>query len=171
DAFDLALIAGPVDDSRIAGFLMGSEMIMACLPADHPLASKEVIEFADLRGQPLVMFPEQMAPNIYRLFLTARHNEGFEPYTAKTEITPEHMMTSVVSGLGIGFVSSVSLNMAPAGVVLRPMSEPVQTMPISLAWREDKETPIVRDFIAAAREVVGEVRAPTKMPSIRPPRS
>ncbi|KAB2492628.1 LysR family transcriptional regulator [Priestia endophytica] len=110
---DLAFL-GPVprDDNDVEGTILFSEKILALLPSNHPLASKERIRLDQLRNDAFVLFPKGYV--LHRLAIDACKQSGFK---------------ANVSSVGEDLDAIKGLVSAGIGVTLLPESTLYETMP------------------------------------------
>ena len=130
---DLALlwnIATDVPHTRT----VGTERLVAVLPAGHRLAARESVRPEELGQEPLILFERRYAPAVYDTFVSqlASTNE----IIAAPVIDSSHRARVEATGQGRG-VTAVAASAADrldiAGVVLRPI-EPAARLELTAAW-------------------------------------
>jgi DNA-binding transcriptional LysR family regulator len=118
---------------------------MAVLPAGHRFAGKDEITEADLAGESLIWHGDQGAQPTKLPF----RNAGY-PVRGVDE-TLEH----VAAGRGISFLArSASVFYSHPDVVYVPVPELAPDQ-VCLAVTASQASPVVRDFVAAARSAAG----------------
>ena len=92
----------PADFESIA---LGRDPFWAALPADHRLARRKALRFADIAGEPFVLFPEAQGPVLYdRIRGLAIETAGDFRLAAETRRI--HSQLAIVSGgLGVGLIT------------------------------------------------------------------
>jgi DNA-binding transcriptional LysR family regulator len=155
DAIDAAFVRPPLVDDAIEVLDLGREPMVCVLPTRHPLARRRALHPDDLRGEPLVWWPEGHAPAPWRDMLAELYGEdpaGW-PAVARAEPEEERIVTAVAAGAGISFIGlERSRSLRVPGAVYRRFAAPEPTMGIALAWRRGTDLPALhrlRDIAAA----------------------
>lgn len=153
DHFDVGLAADEVDLSGVDHSLFASSRAVCAMPADHPLASRDVIRAEDLhRTAFLALAPEDRA--------RARMNEEFEAVGSQPEIVVETANSSTIcelalAGAGIGLVNSAAAEgFADRGLILRDF-EPAVYFKSYILFRPDAQRArLVQDFVRALKQAL-----------------
>lgn len=157
-----ALEAGDIDlaFARLDGDLgkaiewrpLTQERLMVALPADHPLAQRSRIELASLASEPLVMFARKVSPLYFdNLIATCRAN-GFSPRVLHEVRSVASQIAFVSCGQGIALVPAAMKKLAPANVVLRPLSKKVSVVTTTYAWNPQRDNPLVQALVRQLSE-------------------
>ncbi|ARP85629.1 LysR family transcriptional regulator [Bordetella genomosp. 9] len=107
---DMAFIEGDIPAGLPADTAVHAwrqDEVVAIVPADHPLADRRAITLADLAHYPLVM--REPGSGVRRLVERAFRSEGLAPGAALELAGVEGVKQAVRAGLGIGFVSAMSM--------------------------------------------------------------
>jgi DNA-binding transcriptional LysR family regulator len=151
---DLAIVWLPVPAAdRFAQLLLVEEPRHVALRAEHPLAGRREIEFAELLDEPFLALPEDAgSPRDY--WLAVEHRDGRPARIGGIVTNAEETFEAVLAGLGV-----VLLSAGNAEIYRRPgvATVPVRGIPpsrLALLWREDDHREAVRDFIRAAERSV-----------------
>jgi DNA-binding transcriptional LysR family regulator len=154
---DLALVVRrPADDIRqgIRVVHLLDDAFQAVLPTGHPLAAHQVIDLADLAGEPWVG-SEPPGPCLEPI-LDACAAAGFTPnFVTKSE---DYATTQgfVAAGLGVSLIPRLGLTRHP-GVTIRPVRRPEPVRTIYAAVREISLTqPAPRALIDALIDAAKE---------------
>ncbi|MEU4129446.1 LysR family transcriptional regulator [Streptomyces wuyuanensis] len=149
---DLALVVrphGPVDGVRLEHLL--DDPYRAVLPKGHPLATRRVVDLAELAGEPWVR-SEWPGPCLDAV-LDACATAGFSPDFA---VDGEDYATAqglVAAGLGIGMIPLTGLRSPHPGVVVRKVRRPEPVRAVHAAVRETApDTPALRGLLDALRD-------------------
>ncbi len=151
---DVAFMIRRPDDLPRGTLTIWNDQVLACLPKGHGLTQRDLVTFQDLRGEALILAPESSAPRTYRAFIEACEAQGFQPNIVEEAAEMPKVMALAAAGVGIGFTPASMAGVAPAGVVLRPLGPPLEFHSIVLAWLEPIRDPIVRQFVAIARNTI-----------------
>lgn len=120
------------------------------IPEDHPLASQESVEAADLAGQPLIFFRRgSLLRTMFDRFV-----EGIETRAVYFTDNASTAQALVRAGVGI----SIANTLAPAttggqGVVLAPISTSWSEVRLSVVVRRDEmRGPVLQTLLSLLRE-------------------
>ncbi len=101
---EVAIIRPPVDLPEHRMLILDSENWVACLPRDHPLASRAEVSITELLDDPIVVAPGSAGRwRDYWMAMDARN--GTPPTIAAIAATYEEETTTIARGLGISFTS------------------------------------------------------------------
>ncbi|WP_216893890.1 LysR family transcriptional regulator [Nocardia alni] len=127
------------------------------LPATHPLAERDHIDFRDLWDEPFVAAPAETG--VWREFwLAAEEREGHPIRIGAVTDRTDEWLIAIANGYGVALApeSSARFNARP-GVVYRPVSG-VSPTRVGVAWRRTEDAnPVVQDFVRSCldhREVL-----------------
>ncbi|MEJ1978666.1 MAG: LysR family transcriptional regulator [Acetobacteraceae bacterium] len=152
-AIDLAFSRLVRDTGSIRVVPMVSDRLVVALPNRHALASQPEIRIEDLTDEPWIHLRRRLSPDYFDRILSACTAAGFSPRLVH-EVDSEASQVAFVScGLGAALVHSrLARNVAP-NVVFRPLSHPVEVVTVSLAWDEDRISPMTRAVVEIARVI------------------
>lgn len=149
----------PAPEEGIVLETIAQEPLFVALPAGHPLAARERIELADLKGEPLVQFPRSPLSSYRRLVWRLFESAGFTPKVVQETDEVQTAVSLVVAGLGLAVVPEPVRNLRREGIVYRPFADPSPSIDLTMAYREAETSPIVPRFLEIAREVCRASRA------------
>jgi DNA-binding transcriptional LysR family regulator len=149
--FDIGLAADEVDLSGVDHSLFYSVRAVCVMPADHPLAGKDVIRPADLDKMAFIaLSPEDRA--------RARMTESFEAEGIHPHIvveTPASLTVCALAleGVGVGLVNPAAADgFEKRGLVIKPY-EPAVYFKSYILFRPDAQRArLVREFTAALND-------------------
>lgn len=128
------------------------ESLMVALPAEHSLAQHNRVALASLASEPLVMFARKVSPLYFdNLIATCRAN-GFSPRVLHEVRSVASQIAFVSCGQGIALVPAAMSKLAPANVVLRPLTQKVSVVTTTVAWNADRTNPLVEALVAQSRQ-------------------
>jgi DNA-binding transcriptional LysR family regulator len=133
--------------------VIGREPRVVALRADHRLAGRERLAFADLRGERFITNPllESDGPPARWLAEQARH--GLAGDEAAQAASIQEILTLVASRRGVSLVPASVAGHFPRRDVRYVEVVDADPAVTSLAWPRGDLRPAVRAFIAAARDV------------------
>jgi DNA-binding transcriptional LysR family regulator len=147
-AFVWLPLPGP---DRFRWVLVAEEPCLVALAQAHPLAGREVIDFAELLDEPFLALPEGAGP--LRDFWLAIGSRGGRPPRIGAEIaSTDETYEALADGQGICLVAEGNAPLLTLGGVV---TRPVRGIPrcrLALAWRAGDRRPLVRAYARACRE-------------------
>jgi len=132
--------------------VMTDDFLLA-LPEGHRLASKARITLDDLRGEPLIFPSKWHAPSTHERLMAAFRERGIAPTIVAENPSADILNCLVSAGIGLGFLITSQKDRAPATVVAREVADFSLPLPLVLAWLKDNRSPIIPNFVAAAKPV------------------
>ena len=164
DVIDAAFVRPPVIDEGLELMDLGREPMVCVLPTRHRLARRRTVRTQDVRGEPLVWWPQDHAPAPWRQMLAEVYgpDPAGWPQVARAEPEEERIVSAVAAGAGVAFIGlERSRSLRVPGAVYRRFAPPEPTMGIALAWRRGAELPALRRL----REIAAQERHLTVQPT------
>jgi DNA-binding transcriptional LysR family regulator len=125
--------------------------LAVALPTDHPLAGAAELRLADLRAEPLVLFPRQSAPENVDTVLSACMAEGFSPRVVTTSGGYADQAGYVAAGLGWALLPADVDGVHAEDVVRVPLT-PGIAFTERVVWRAPRPNSRVRALLAHLEE-------------------
>lgn len=146
---DVGLVRLPVmNRGRFEIRVIEPDVLVAALPATHPLARRRELALAELSAQPFIV--NSAISVLHTVVFLACQRAGFKPDVAQEATQLQTVLSLVQSGMGVALVPARMARFAPESVVLKPLADPVPTE-MGIICREDAGQ-IERNFVAAALE-------------------
>jgi DNA-binding transcriptional LysR family regulator len=174
DLIDVAFVRPPLVDEGLDVLDLGREPMVCVLPTRHPLARRRTVRPQDVRGEPLVWWPEGHAPAPWRDMLAELYGEDPAewPTVARAEPEEERIVSAVAAGSGISFIGlERSRSLRVPGAVYRRFAAPEPTMGIALAWRRGADLPALRRLREIAERAAAARATPPPRRRATAPRS
>ncbi|MEU4670847.1 LysR family substrate-binding domain-containing protein [Amycolatopsis sp. NPDC023774] len=153
-ALDAAFLRGDWPADGLDMTPLWTDEVLVALPATHPLAARDVVDFADLAPLPLrLSSPERNRP-LHDLVLACCREAGFEPVLGKEFTNAQDTLGTL--GLSrpqwtVFYRAHANLLPVP-GVTFRPLRNPAPVMPTYLATSAERRLrPEVLALIEAGR--------------------
>jgi len=146
-AFVWLPLPGP---GRYAWVVVAEEPRLVAMPLTHPLATCEVIDFAELLDEPFLALPQSAgALRDHWLALDAR--SGRPPRIGAEIASTDETYEALVDGQGICLLAAGNAPLiALEGVITRPVRG-LSPSHLALAWRKGDHRPLIRDYARAAQ--------------------
>ncbi len=121
---------------------------------DHPLAAKQLIDWADLDDEPFIMFSREHYPKAYERALRRFHKYGVRPRIIQEAKTHQTKLSLIAAGMGLGFVPERMRAVRPNCVRLIPFNwrNEKQHSALKLAWLKGEISPALRCFLDVMNE-------------------
>ncbi|MCX2963536.1 LysR substrate-binding domain-containing protein [Gordonia aquimaris] len=149
-SLDVGLIRSGGADPGLTVESLFAEPMVAVLPVEHALCSRELIDVDDLVDERLILFPSDLMPayvaQIWALFGTV----GSEPLVVQEAIHHETVVGLVSAGVGISILPASVERFRPSDVVIRPIADAPMTA-LLIARRADDANPAVDGFVECLR--------------------
>ena len=134
------------------------EPLVMALPESHPAAARPALpglRLADVAGEPLVIFPRQIAPSLFDAVLSAYRAQGVTPHIGQEAIQMQTIVNLVSAGIGVAWVPESVTRLQRPGVVYRPVPDARLRCETSLVWREPAP-PAVQRFVEQVQLLAGQ---------------
>jgi DNA-binding transcriptional LysR family regulator len=145
--------AGPTEGLTVENVL--AERFVIALAKKHPLANRQKISLAELKGEPLILFARELGPLAWDKTIALCETSGFRPTIVQDAPEWLTVLRLVSSGLGFSIAPACVATIQTPGVICRELTKcPISTN-IELARRSDHLNPIMEAFLAEARKMFG----------------
>lgn len=155
---DLAVTRDPAPAAEVRLQPLRSERFVVALPADHPLASGDGVELADLRDATFVTHPSGHRSVTYNAVMRACEQAGFQPSEVIEVRETATLVTFVAAGIGVALVPAPVRSLALAGVEFRELVDVHPTSELALARRQEEPSPALTRVVDLVVRTVGEDR-------------
>ena len=156
----VALRKGEIDLALIGqeGALLSNEFyirklttlpVVAVMPADHPLASRERISVKELRGERFISSPEEDLPGRDRFITQLCRRAGFRPKFVQQAASVSNMFTLIGSEGAVTLVPAYLKSFPVAGVAMVPLSDTKATWDFLVVWQRGQTPKSLRALLDA----------------------
>jgi LysR family transcriptional regulator, hca operon transcriptional activator len=146
-------LRGPIESSEIASEVYMREDVVVVLPQDCALAALDRVPISELAKMKLISISAAVAPAVHSVAEEIERRAGVK---FQMGFCTENLMTSmnaVASGLGFSFFAAYVEEIAPKGVVTRPIDlDPVPQLDLLFAYRSDDHLPALAKLVSLVRE-------------------
>jgi len=147
----LGILRLPVDDRSLVVRRILREPLLAALPVRHPLAQRARVRIADLKADPLILFPRRTAPSHYDWLLSTCRRSGFTPRVLHETESLQTNVGLIAAGLGVSLLPASIRNLKRVGVVYRPLAPPVPHVALAAAYMRDDPPEVAQAFLELLR--------------------
>jgi DNA-binding transcriptional LysR family regulator len=147
---DLGFLREAQSDARLHVEPFAKEPLLIALNRDHPAAGQRRLTLASLAGEPWVLFPRAIAPQLHEQVLQLCRNAGFTPNVVQESREVYTTVGLVGAGVGITIVPAAAQRMSWRGVVYKPI--PRAFVRLSMVRPSGAVRPVVDAFLAIARK-------------------
>jgi DNA-binding transcriptional LysR family regulator len=126
-----------------------SERILAVLHEDHPLASRDVVNWTDLREDTVLLSQHDPGPEIEDLLVSKLILPEGRPRIERHDISRGLIKSLVMMKLGISLVLESDIGANSSGLVYRELRDGTgpSRLDYSAYWRADNENPVLDSFL------------------------
>jgi DNA-binding transcriptional LysR family regulator len=151
---DIALLRPPLDDPAVRYETLRRDRLVVALPAEHPLAQREVLHIADVRDQDLIAHAGQGRSVMGGLLYAVCADAGFAPRIRHEVSETSTLVTLVAAGLGIAVVPAPTAELDIAGVTYRQLEPSSLGIDLVAAHLAETSSPIIERALGVLRAVV-----------------
>ncbi|KUJ69534.1 LysR family transcriptional regulator [Streptomyces albus subsp. albus] len=152
---DAAFIRG-VDHSPDLELLpLWLDVLVAALPARHPLAAQQEVALADLAELPLRITPREANPHLVDTVVGACRTAGFDPVMGPAFTTDQDTLAAIASGRPswtVYYAAQARIQPAPH-VAFRPFADPAPAVRTCLVVRPDPPSHRLTALLDACNEL------------------
>jgi LysR family transcriptional regulator, hydrogen peroxide-inducible genes activator len=151
---DMGILALPVDTAGLEARELYREAFSVALPEHHPLAARQSVRVADLKGEKLLLLEEGHCLRDQALEVCSRAGVHEQQDFRATSL--ETLRQMVASGAGITLLPELAGRGAyrnARGLVLRPFAKPAPVRQVGALWRKSSAR---RGAIDALCRVISE---------------
>lgn len=150
-SMDLALARWRTAPPGIASRPVQEEHHVLVVAADHPLAGRDMVGVADLRDEAWVALPADPGSSVRDAFIRSCYEAGFAPNIVQVAPDSWTVMALVAAGVGVTFSIDTAVEHIPdTGITVVPLREGIEATYARLAWREDDDSPALREVLRAS---------------------
>lgn len=150
---DVGLGRASLAPPEVAAELFRLDPLGVLLPDGHRLADAAGVPVVTLATEPLLLSEEQRAPEFNQFVIELCRSVGFVPTVYRGTVDSIRAAADLILQGRCVVCTPASCVSVPAGIVWRPLVDPMSSYPWSVLWRADDHTEHVRAVVAAARRL------------------
>lgn len=148
---DLAILRDHPGSSELQQEHILSEGLVAVVPQWHELAAHSKLDAAQLRDQPLILFPHELMPGYLSKVMAALQLPGSALNVVQRAIHQETVLGMVAAGVASSILPASVASIRMPGVGVIPLKSKITTS-LDLAWH-DARSPAAALFSQCVHEV------------------
>jgi len=143
---DVGLLRPPVRQEGIAHRTIADELLVVAVPEEHWLSGADTVRVEQLRQEDFIMYGATLGSVLNDTVVRSCLESGFYPHCAYEVTETSAALALVAAGLGVAVLPD-SVRSAPREGVLCKEVEDAPSVRLDLAWREDDDSPLVRNVL------------------------
>ncbi|MBZ6083681.1 LysR family transcriptional regulator [Streptomyces olivaceus] len=143
---DVGVLRPPVRQEGIAHRTIADERLVVALPEQHRLAQADAVRAEQLRHEGFILYGAGLGSVLNDAVVRTCLGAGYYPHRAYEVTETSAALALVAAGLGIAVLPD-SIRSAPREGVLCKDLEDAQSVRLDLAWREDDDSPVLRNLL------------------------
>jgi DNA-binding transcriptional LysR family regulator len=151
---DIGFVRPPVFESILSLLSIHHETCIAVVPKLHPFTQRDFISLSDLSNEQFILVEREIWPSWYDDIVSRCHSAGFSPIIRQSVKEIQTVIGLVASGLGISIVPKSTSNFHVRDVKYINIEQDAPHIEMSLAWRTDENSILVKQFLETARQLI-----------------
>ncbi len=158
---DLGLLRPPLERPSLKVEPIGSEPLVAVLPASHPLARLDRVPVASLENEPFITYPAHFRSVVHDAVAATCAEHGFSPIVAMEVGETSTLVSFVAADAGVALVPASAQLMNIGGAVYRELLGATHSVQIAIAWRLGDERRLLTNVRRIIRDELATLRTGT----------
>lgn len=150
---DVALVLDPVHAPDCHSRQLWAETFLIALPAAHPLAARDSLEWLDLAPETFLLCTSGAGPQLFEHIVRRMAERGRSPRVCRRDVGRDTLMHMVASGEGVTLASETARHMNCPGVVLRQIDDEAEKVRFSAIWSPHNRNPALLNLLDLAMEM------------------
>ncbi len=151
---DIGVLRPPVGEEGLAFETLYRESFVVVLPKAHRLAAQRRISLRDLAHEKVVMVPLYLEHGMEDDIAACCQRAGCYPQRLPGATQMLTVIGLVAAGMGLSLVPASMRIVRWKGIVYRPVSDPMPLADLTMVWRHDATSSVVKAFVEVAREMI-----------------
>jgi DNA-binding transcriptional LysR family regulator len=150
---DIGVLRPPIGEEDFAFETIDRESFVVVLPKTHPLAAQQRIPLRALAQETVVMVPRVLWPGMEDDIVEFCQRAGCYPQRLSGATQTLTVIGLVAAGMGLSLVPASMQTVRWKGIVYRPVQERTPLADLTVAWRRDETSAVVKMFVGVVREM------------------
>ncbi|MDQ8704990.1 LysR substrate-binding domain-containing protein [Streptomyces sp. LHD-70] len=143
---DVGVLRPPIRREGLTHRALDDEPLVLALPEEHWLSEADTVRVERLRDENFIMYAATLSSVVNEAVVRSCVAAGFHPRCAYEVTETSAALALVAAGLGIAVLPD-SIRSAPREGVLCKTLEGAFPVRLALAWREDDESPLLKNLL------------------------
>lgn len=152
---DVGVLRPPIGEEDFALETIDRESFVVVLPTTHPLAAQRRIPLRTLAHETVVLVPRDLGPGVEDDTVEFCHRAGCYPQRLPGATQMLTVIGLVAAGMGLSLVPASMRTLRWKGIVYRPVRDRMPPADLTMAWRRDEPSAVVKAFVGVVREMIG----------------
>ncbi|MBW7970169.1 LysR family transcriptional regulator [Bradyrhizobium sp. BR 10289] len=146
---DVVVSPGPLVSKDVKSLLLWSERILISLPQDHCLAAREMIYWADLRNEKILLSRIDPGREIDDLLISKFVLPDDRPTVERHDVSRGIIKNLTSMGMGLSLMMESDIGASFAGLVYRDLHDRMGPSRVEFYahWRGDNKNPALKRFL------------------------
>jgi DNA-binding transcriptional LysR family regulator len=151
---DVLILTGGLSPQNVSRKALWNERVLVVLPAEHPLAEREVIYWTDLRDETVILSHYDPGREIEDLLVSKLVSPDDRPKIERHDISRGVVKSLVTMKVGISLVLESDAGATLSGLVYRELRDGSgpSVLSYSAYWQKDNENPALETFLRLLSE-------------------
>ena len=150
---DIGVLRPPIGEEDFAFETIDREAFVVVLPKTHPLAAQQRIPLRALAHETVVMVPRDLGPGVEDDIVEFCQRAGCYPQRLSGATQMLTVIGLVAAGMGLSLVPASMQTVRWKGIVYRPVQDRTPLADLTVAWRRDETSAVVKMFVGVVREM------------------
>ena len=148
-ALDIAIVTGELPLLETQGMPLWSERILLALLKEHPLASKDVVYWTDLRDETVLLSQYDPGRELEDLLMSKLVSPEDRPKIARHDVSRAIIKSLIAAGFGVSLVTESDIGVNFSGLAYRELRDGTgpSRVGFSAHWRSDNDNPALANFL------------------------
>ncbi|MDH2347705.1 LysR family transcriptional regulator [Bradyrhizobium sp. SSUT77] len=148
-ALDVLIVTGRLPLLNTEEMPLWSERVLVALPHDHPLAMRETVGWADLRGETVLLSHYDPGKELEDLLISKLLSPEDRPKIERHDVSRSIIKSLISMSTGISLVLESDMGANFAGLVYRELRDGAgpSRFDFSATWRPDNKNPALWEFL------------------------
>jgi DNA-binding transcriptional LysR family regulator len=144
---DVGFLMSRVDYPHLVVHEIAVEPVVAVLPEDHPLASRDAVPLRELSEETFIAWHAPYDEHFDDFISAACARAGFVPRLQFHGPQVHTVIHMVAAGFGVGLLPRCDQHIQVPGTVVRPLTAPVPSVSLSVAHHRHRHNSVVTTFV------------------------
>jgi DNA-binding transcriptional LysR family regulator len=153
-ALDVAIVTGELPLIGSGRIRLWSERILVALLQDHPLASRDVVYWTDLRGETVLLSHHDPGSELEDILMSKLVSLEDRPKVTRHDVSRGVIKSLVSASFGVGLVTESDIGANFSGLTYRELRDGTGPSRVGFTahWRKDNDNPALAGFLTLLGE-------------------